>query len=1515
MGGVGFYSHIEKRGGETSGKSGSSSGGPGSAMNYLQDDHDSRKVLQVSADEQAYIQRLGEGVKTDLEGGRLPLVGYGKLAGLPEDLAREKFEWDCSPRYTFIGSPQPTPGYISWVATPPKEVSLFCATNPDASRRVFQKAVDRALAGIMRESFGEEIRFSAVSAIHTRNANGEVHYHAHVLISKFAESADKVKEDLNPNGRFSLSARGTEQGVFKRHWTEAFVHEFKKEFGVTIEQRADGKAILHMPDGTSVHPLNRASRREIEKAITPTYTTTLPDGSVRTSKLTLNVMDQKIFEVASLKKGRLGWNPEVFKEVFPGEARRVESFEKRISTLRQVGYLSEEGRVTQAFRTHYEIKWGKDDPQLQLLRNDLARGVRVASIEGRLERLGVTQEDLSVAPPQFEDWKAKLRFQLDEARAKLVSLDDRFRERLGETESLDERSVVLFEMKKEREALEKEIDRLSTRLRIDKVPTDLRGEHRALKVLEEKIQALQSEHQQAIASAQTPEEHRRIELRFGRAEEALRSSYERIQGALEVEHAANMERVALDPSRDANSPFTKETGRYIRIVGASGGGDRGPGYQNDFLAGLLKGEQEALRGVSKALLKERNAALRGGIEAPGNIRDQFRDPILALRQYEAALGMGSMELRMDSWPKMPEEKRQEILSGIRSRIESEGRVSDLKFEAQVARMERWSQSWEAPTFLEQEKVHSEFDDKEIVIGHEISEAEEKALLAKFGKGDDPRLDAGLAASNERLEALQSRLALDKEIRAVAHETRMLKVDRHEAMIGAGIDREASGKPFKDRMNELLDKRDSLEKDRLKTFFQGQKNGLGSPVHRGSLERLEMRQEIRREREGINAQRERLGLDRREEARLSPDREAREVVHQKFDTAERELASRTHDLDRREIASRGDLKPEEKEPLLAQAAEREKGVSIRQEMDREIRATKDRLLDLKDERSLALQDPKNTLPREEIRSKFENQIGYALRRLDSLEEKRFTHEYSLRQWGPGVDSEAFKRDLQALHLRQEVRTQREDLNVQGEILSLERRDATKGILDRSEREQVHDRFDRAELDLAGRASDLDRKEIASRLTLEPQEREQALEHCEIRLASIEERQGADKAIRALDDRIEDTREAYFQRIAQAGSMEIRQGHRAEQQEALEPLIRDRDDLEVRRMELRFMARSERPTGIEVQESVQALRETQECKRDLRTTTRELEDLRDQYYSSSRNSISGDPAGLKAREIEVLGKIRDIEIRMAEARSRLAPEGKREDRLRAERSLAESKHQVREARVRDRQERGLGERIAHGLGKNLGRRALASIAPEMLPAYKAVKRTIAIYKMLREKPIPMERLERVRIGLNEAMRQGGKDAALLRPWKGREDRLVAAVDSIQKPNGGLPTVSKVTVDAAQRAEAVGTRILEAEMKRGSIQLTSTFEPYRKEIENLNARFRAFGMEEPLDAKRLSELSPKGLQDVLKDPKTASILTKDASWASMGGSAVAQAHIAVLKKVAEKVADKVSGLVLNKQQAPTD
>lgn len=393
----------------TRGEKGTAQGSPSQAMDYLTDGHDQRRVPAVSEGEVEYIARMGEGWKTEMEGGRIPMVGFGRLKGIEDQaILRDVFEDSCKPSYQSAVKGGTT-GYKSIVVTLPKEASLYAEGHQEEAKA----AIYAAVGATLEKGFpGRDI--TAVAAIHTRNENGEIHYHAHVLVGKFARDPENGKSySLN-----SVRGGNTPERVsaLKNSWKGEMVREFKDRLGVGMEQtRTHGPVILELPDGTKIEPLNRASRRILEKKLEPTYTTGTPTGEAKTSVLKLNEMDSRIFEIASGKRGKSGWSREEFEKAFPDQAKWVGRHEKRLETLKQIGYLTNEGRITQDFKNHYAAKFGGNTPELQRLRIELAKEAAKQSgkekrpvvvpnlweaaqksenLRRRIERLGYSEKDI-----------------------------------------------------------------------------------------------------------------------------------------------------------------------------------------------------------------------------------------------------------------------------------------------------------------------------------------------------------------------------------------------------------------------------------------------------------------------------------------------------------------------------------------------------------------------------------------------------------------------------------------------------------------------------------------------------------------------------------------------------------------------------------------------------------------------------------------------------------------------------------------------------------------------------------------------------------------------------------------------------------------------------------------------------------------------------------------------------------------------------------------------------------------
>ena len=382
-------------------------GSPRQALNYITDAHDIRRDTTYSDAELHYIARMDPGWKTDLEGGRVPLVGFGELAGeLDEKKLFHGFEESCLPYHDLRG----TTGYKSLTLTLPKEVSLFAEGHRDeakaAMNAAIKQALDRAFIGY---------RYTAVAAIHTRNQVGEIHYHAHVLVGKFAQKVAKGRT-------YSLSSLAGGNTGHKRllelklGWTEGIEKEFRERLQLGIEQKTPRSSVtLVLPDGSRLEPLNRDSRRVLEKELCPTFTETTKSGQVVTRHFRWSAMDDRIFEIASGARGTSAWSAKAFKDLFPEQSRYLSRYEARVRTLKAVGYLSPEGQIQTAFRVHFAAHHGVLTPELQRVRLDLLQKLarertasspppipgqfwaqiqRYENLRKRIERLGYDRGDV-----------------------------------------------------------------------------------------------------------------------------------------------------------------------------------------------------------------------------------------------------------------------------------------------------------------------------------------------------------------------------------------------------------------------------------------------------------------------------------------------------------------------------------------------------------------------------------------------------------------------------------------------------------------------------------------------------------------------------------------------------------------------------------------------------------------------------------------------------------------------------------------------------------------------------------------------------------------------------------------------------------------------------------------------------------------------------------------------------------------------------------------------------------------
>src|ERR1019366_10251334 len=90
----------------------------------------------------------------------------------------------------------------------------------------------------------------------------------------------------------------------KAGWQEGIDKEFRDRLQLGIEQKTSRSPVaLVLPDGTRLEPLNRESRRMLEKELCPTFTETSDDGHALMRHFRWSAMDDRIFEIASGARG------------------------------------------------------------------------------------------------------------------------------------------------------------------------------------------------------------------------------------------------------------------------------------------------------------------------------------------------------------------------------------------------------------------------------------------------------------------------------------------------------------------------------------------------------------------------------------------------------------------------------------------------------------------------------------------------------------------------------------------------------------------------------------------------------------------------------------------------------------------------------------------------------------------------------------------------------------------------------------------------------------------------------------------------------------------------------------------------------------------------------------------------------------------------------------------------------------------------------------------------------------
>jgi hypothetical protein len=351
-----YYTRLKTRG-----PGAASAGSPSDAFNYIGDGHDEHETARYSAAELEYIARSGDGWKTELEGGPVPVLAHGTLKDVAPDKLRDAWQDACQPYH----DKRATTGYLSWSMTIPKELSLLA----DGRRQEVRDALQRAAQAVLEQAFSG-LDYAAVSAVHTRNGAAESHHHVHILISKFARDRETGKTFSLNNNDFGRMTR-TAVHAIKLAWKREVDRELSRCLEVQIEQtRSYGPISVTTKEGTRLPALNRESRRVLEKLLAPKFVEQ-KDGQDIHRRLWLCAMDDRIYEVAH----RQPWSMDRFKQLFEDQAPRASRYAKRVELLKRVGYLDADGAITPAFRLHQAARKGTTTPELLRLRLDLQREI------------------------------------------------------------------------------------------------------------------------------------------------------------------------------------------------------------------------------------------------------------------------------------------------------------------------------------------------------------------------------------------------------------------------------------------------------------------------------------------------------------------------------------------------------------------------------------------------------------------------------------------------------------------------------------------------------------------------------------------------------------------------------------------------------------------------------------------------------------------------------------------------------------------------------------------------------------------------------------------------------------------------------------------------------------------------------------------------------------------------------------------------------------------------------------
>jgi hypothetical protein len=385
-------------------------------------------------------------------------------------------------------------------------------------------------------------------------------------------------------------------------------------------------------------------------------------------------------------------------------------------------------------------------------------------------------------------------------------------------------------------------------------------------------------------------------------------------------------------------------------------------------------------------------------------------------------------------------------------------------------------------------------------------------------------------------------------------------------------------------------------ERLDTQHKGQSEDRapGSEAHQEARRLLESRQELQAAREDVGLERQILTLERRQavdaaavQARrdLAPApeaREQREAIHAGHDVRELALADRMLETEKAHLNRTLEEGTRQHDRASQEAEERRTAAAERMLLDADLRLVKDRIQDLRAERSEALA-PEGA-DRAGIIQAYEARLKPSRDEQERLERVRTDTYHQGQPEGRALGSDSHRQAQEDLATRQSFGREREGLALEREVLKLERQDGTRHVEDRPVREAVHQTYDAKELYLARRQADLDRRQADLAHRPGSEEHGQAMDQAAARLVGVQERQTIDRQIRMVDDRGQDLRERIRTELQQPGT--DRQAVLEVHKPALDQVRQEAAQLQAERLDSRFRAegRGNTPEHLEAREDL-------------------------------------------------------------------------------------------------------------------------------------------------------------------------------------------------------------------------------------------------------------------------------------------------------------------------------------------